>query len=198
MTFVVGLTGGIGSGKTAASDYFHSLGIDVVDADVVARIVVNPETPALREIAKHFGNDILLSDGSLNRASLRQKVFANPTEKAWLENLLHPLIGQEIDTQLTNANSPYVIYVSPLLLESEQNYRCHRILVVDAPVELQVSRATLRDNNTESMIRRIVKQQMPRADRLERADDVLLNDSDLEALHKRIDRLHQQYLRLAK
>lgn len=196
--FVVGLTGGIGSGKTAVSDYFHKLGVDVVDADVVARIVVNPGTPALKKIAQHFGNDLLLSDGSLNRAALRQKVFADPTEKAWLENLLHPLIGQEIDNQLANASSPYVIYVSPLLLESQQNYRCHHILVVDAPVELQVERATARDNNTESMIRRIVKQQMPRAERLQQADDILVNDGDLESLYANIDRLHQKFLRLPK
>jgi dephospho-CoA kinase len=196
--FVVGLTGGIGSGKTAVSDYFHKLGVDVVDADVVARIVVNPGTPALKKIAQHFGNDLLLSDGSLNRAALRQKVFADPTEKAWLENLLHPLIGQEIDNQLANASSPYVIYVSPLLLESQQNYRCHHILVVDAPVELQVERATARDNNTESMIRRIVKQQMPRAERLQQADDILVNDGDLESLYAKIDRLHQKFLRLPK
>ena len=196
--FVVGLTGGIGSGKTAVSDYFHKLGVDVVDADVVARIVVNPGTPALKKIAQHFGNDLLLSDGSLNRAALRQKVFADPTEKAWLENLLHPLIGQEIDNQLANASSPYVIYVSPLLLETQQNYRCHHILVVDAPVELQVERATARDNNTESMIRRIVKQQMPRAERLQQADDILVNDGDLESLYAKIDRLHQKFLRLPK
>lgn len=196
--FVVGLTGGIGSGKSAVSDYFHKLGVDVVDADVVARIVVNPGTPALKKIAQHFGNDLLLSDGSLNRAALRQKVFADPTEKAWLENLLHPLIGQEIDNQLANASSPYVIYVSPLLLETQQNYRCHHILVVDAPVELQVERATARDNNTESMIRRIVKQQMPRAERLQQADDILVNDGDLESLYAKIDRLHQKFLRLPK
>lgn len=196
--FVVGLTGGIGSGKSAVSDYFHKLGVDVVDADVVARIVVNPGTPALKKIAQHFGNDLLLSDGSLNRAALRQKVFADPTEKAWLENLLHPLIGQEIDNQLANASSPYVIYVSPLLLETQQNYRCHHILVVDAPVEFQVERATARDNNTESMIRRIVKQQMPRAERLQQADDILVNDGDLESLYAKIDRLHQKFLRLPK
>ena len=196
--FVVGLTGGIGSGKTAVSDYFHKLGVDVVDADVVARIVVNPGSPALRKIAQHFGNELLLSDGSLNRAALRQRVFADATEKAWLENLLHPLIGQEIDNQLANAQSPYVIYVSPLLLESQQNYRCHHILVVDAPVELQVQRATARDNNTESMIRRIVKQQMPRAERLQQADDVLVNDGDLASLYAKIDRLHQKFLRLPK
>lgn len=195
--FVIGLTGGIGSGKTAASDYFKQLGIDIVDADIAARVVVEPGTPGLNRITSHFGEDILLKTGELNRALLRQRIFSNPTEKKWLEELLHPLIAREIDRQLAESNSPYVIFVSPLLLETQQHQRCNRILVVDADVDAQVERAAIRDNNSADMIRTIIKNQMPREARLDRADDVLLNDADIDTLHKRIEKLHRQYLELA-
>ncbi len=195
--FVIGLTGGIGSGKTAASDYFKQLGIDIVDADVAARVVVEPGTPGLNRITSHFGEDILLKTGELNRALLRQRIFSNPAEKKWLEELLHPLIAREIDRQLAETSSPYVIFVSPLLLETQQHQRCNRILVVDAQVDTQVERAAARDNNSADMIRAIIKNQMPREARLDRADDVLLNDADIDTLHKRIEILHRQYLELA-
>lgn len=195
--FVIGLTGGIGSGKTAASDYFKQLGIDIVDADVAARVVVEPGTPGLNRITAHFGEDILLKTGELNRALLRQRIFSNPAEKKWLEELLHPLIAREIDRQLAETSSPYVIFVSPLLLETQQHQRCNRILVVDAQVDTQVERAAARDNNSADMIRAIIKNQMPREARLDRADDVLLNDADIDTLHKRIEILHRQYLELA-
>lgn len=195
--FVIGLTGGIGSGKTAASDYFKQLGIDIVDADVAARVVVEPGTPGLNRITSHFGEDILLKTGELNRALLRQRIFSNPAEKKWLEELLHPLIAREIDRQLAETSSPYVIFVSPLLLETQQHQRCNRILVVDAQVDTQVERAAARDNNSADMIRTIIKNQMPREARLDRADDVLLNDADIDTLHKRIENLHRQYLELA-
>lgn len=195
--FVIGLTGGIGSGKTAASDYFKQLGIDIVDADVAARVVVEPGTPGLNRITSHFGEDILLKTGELNRALLRQRIFSNPAEKKWLEELLHPLIAREIDRQLAETSSPYVIFVSPLLLETQQHQRCNRILVVDAQVDTQVERAAARDNNSADMIRAIIKNQMPREARLDRADDVLLNDADIDTLHRRIENLHRQYLELA-
>lgn len=195
--FVIGLTGGIGSGKTAASDYFKQLGIDIVDADVAARVVVEPGTPGLNRITSHFGEDILLKTGELNRALLRQRIFSNPAEKKWLEELLHPLIAREIDRQLAETRSPYVIFVSPLLLETQQHQRCNRILVVDAQVDTQVERAAARDNNSADMIRAIIKNQMPREARLDRADDVLLNDADIDTLHRRIENLHRQYLELA-
>lgn len=195
--FVVGLTGGIGSGKTAASDYFKQLGIDIIDADVAARRVVAPGEAALQRIAEHFGPSVMLESGELNRAALRQRIFSHPADKAWLESLLHPLIAIEIDRQIAQAHSPYVIFVSPLLLETQQHQRCHRLLVVDADIDTQVARASARDNNSEEMIRAIVMQQMPREARLERADDVLLNNSDLDSLHRRIEALHRQYLELA-
>ena len=195
--FIVGLTGGIGSGKTAASDYFQQLGIEIVDADVVAREVVEPGQPALASIAENFGKDILLDDGTLNRQALRERVFSNPEEKVWLESLLHPLIGAEIDRQLAATASPYAMFVSPLLLDTQQHQRCHRIVVVDVPVETQVARASARDNNNEALIRAIISNQISREDRLAKADDVLRNDSDLANLHAQIDQLHRKYLELA-
>ena len=193
---VVGLTGGIGSGKTAASDYFKVLGIDVIDADIASRVVVEPGQPALAAIAEHFGSDVLLTNGELNRAALREKIFTDPQQKQWLEDLLHPLIGAEIDRQLAAVTSPYALFVSPLLLETQQSGRCDRIIVVDVDVATQVKRASSRDNNSEAMIRNIINSQMSRADRLSRADDIVSNSGSLAELHQQIDRLHQRYLKL--
>ena len=193
---VVGLNGGIGSGKTAASDYFKVLGIDVIDADLASRVVVEPGQPALAAITEHFGSDVLLANGELNRAALREKIFTDPQQKQWLESLLHPLIGAEIDRQLAAVTSPYALFVSPLLLETQQSGRCDRIIVVDVDVDTQVKRATSRDNNSEAMIRNIINSQMSRADRLSRADDIVFNSGSLAELHQQIDRLHQRYLKL--
>src|SRR3989338_6241173 len=144
MMLKIGLTGGIGSGKTAATDHFQQLGIAVVDADVVAREVVVPGSPALAQIAEHFGAQILDHSGALDRAQLRKIIFSNPSEKSWLETLLHPLIRTEILRQLEQAHSPYAILVSPLLFETGQHLLVDRTLLIDAPEALQVSRATAR------------------------------------------------------
>ena len=160
--FVVGLTGGIGSGKTAATDRFAALGITIVDADVASRIVVEPGSTALQKIAEHFGPQILLSDGSLNRAALRKIIFADSSEKIWLEQLLHPLIAAEIEHQLQRATSPYIIFVSPLLTESKQKELCNRILVIDAPEEVQLRRTMQRDSNDAAQVQRIIASQASR------------------------------------
>ncbi len=194
---VIGLTGGIGSGKTAVSDRLKSNGITIVDADIASRIVVEPGKPALAAISEHFGADMILADGNLDRAAMRQHIFADPAAKQWLESLLHPLIGAEIDRQIQNAKSPYVILVSPLLLETNQRQRCDRILVVDVPVDVQISRASARDNNTPELIKSIIANQMPREQRLGAADDVVSNDGDLASLYQHIDAMHEQYLTLA-
>jgi dephospho-CoA kinase len=194
---VVGLTGGIGSGKTAVSNRLKQLGITIVDADVVSRQVVEPGKPALKTIRNYFGPSIILSDGNLNRAAMRQRVFANRSEKEWLEELLHPLIGAEIDRQIKAATSPYVVLVSPLLLETNQRNRCDRILVVDVPVEVQIERASSRDNNDPHLIRSIVVTQMSREKRLESADDIINNEGDLESLYHQVDTLHDLYIDLA-
>lgn len=194
MTFIVGLTGGIGSGKSAAADCFRSLGITVVDADVCARIVVEPNKPALKTIAEHFGQEIIQTDGTLDRAALRQKIFADAAERKWLETLLHPLIFEEIWTQLHSASSPYAILESPLLVEAGQQAICQRTLVIDAPEALQLARATARDNNSTAQVKAIMAAQASREQRLAKADDVIVNDRDLTHLHTQVEALHQQYL----
>lgn len=197
MTYVIGLTGGIGSGKTAVSDLFAALGIAIVDADVAARAVVEPGTPALAAIAEHFGADILQADGNLNRAQLRQRVFADPAERQWLERLTHPLIRAEIARGLSGATSPYVLLVSPLLVESGQSKLTQRVLVVDVPEDLQLQRTMVRDNNPETQVKAIMQAQASRQQRLLYADDVVVNDTTLADLKEKVDQLHQHYLQLA-
>lgn len=195
---VVGLTGGIGSGKTAASEHFKSLGITVVDADEVSRQVVEPGTPALSQIAAHFGERVLNDDQSLDRRALREIVFNQPDEKKWLEQLLHPLIGMETFRQLQASQSAYTIFVSPLLIEIGQDKMTQRILVVDAPESEQVSRTIKRDDTDAESVKSIMQSQASRALRLEKADDVLLNDGSLEHLKEKVEALHRVYLELAQ
>lgn len=195
--FVVGLTGGIGSGKTAVSDRFKAKGITVVDADVVAREVVEPGTKALGQIAEHFGAGIIQADGTLDRAALRKKVFQNEAERKWLEQLLHPLIGETIFNQLAAAKSPYALFVSPLLIETSQKQLAERILVVDVPVATQLQRTMARDNNDEAQVKAIIATQTTREQRLAKAHDVIVNDQGLAHLDAEVERLHQHYLQLA-
>lgn len=197
MTFVVGITGGIGSGKTAVSDRFRALGIEIVDADVASREVVKPGMPALDEIRRHFGESVIQPDGTLDRAALRQKVFADPAERQWLERLLHPSINAWIREQLTKATSPYVILVSPIMFETQQHLLTNRVLVVDVPESVQLARTMARDKNSETQVRAIMAAQASREKRLERADDVIVNDGGLEALDQGVAALHRKYLELA-
>lgn len=203
MTFsdrlIIGLTGGIGSGKSAAAARFEQAhGIHVVDADIKSRVVVEPGRPALQKIIDRFGDAVLQEDGSLNRAALRERVFQVPDERRWLEQLLHPLIREEIVTDLASARSPYALLVSPLLVESGQYQMTRRVLVVDVPEALQIARTTARDNVPEEQVRAILKAQAQREERLRHAHDVIANDRDLAALHAQVDALHQQYLALAR
>ncbi|MEE8058629.1 MAG: dephospho-CoA kinase [Pseudomonadales bacterium] len=195
--FVVGLTGGIGSGKTAVSDRFKALGVDIVDADIAARVIVEPGTAALKKIAEHFGNAILLADDSLDRATLRKKIFNDADEKQWLESLLHPLIAKEILRRLNVAQSAYAIVVSPLLIESQQDVICDRVLVIDVPEHVQVERTIKRDSNDEAQVKRIMASQASQQQRLDKADDVIDNTQGLQELVHRVDRLHEKYLELA-
>ncbi len=195
--YIVGLTGGIGSGKSAVAAQFRALGIKVVDADLAARKVVEPGMPALAAIADHFGPRVLLGDGNLDRAALRQIVFGDDTERVWLEQLLHPRIGAWLAAELAAATSAYAMLESPLLLESTQHQSVRRVLVVDVPEDVQVSRAMARDGNTAAQIRAIIAKQLPRAERLRRADDVIDNSADLAALIAPVAALHQRYLALA-
>ncbi len=196
--FVVGVTGGIGSGKTAVTDHFAQQGIEIIDADLAARKVVESGSAALEAIKNHFGAQILLANGELDRPALRQTIFSNADEKRWLEALLHPLIADEIMNGLQAARSPYAIFSSPLLFESEQALICNRVLLVDVPVALQVQRTMHRDDNDEAQVQRIIDSQMSRQQRLDKADDVICNDRDLDSLYRQADTLHQQYLALAR
>jgi len=194
VSLVVGITGGIGSGKSAVTRCFEQRGITVVDADVVARLIVEPGTPALAAIATHFGNAILQPDGSLDRAALRNRVFSNDDERRWLEQLTHPLIGEKILVQINASRSPYTILGSPLLLDTSQKALVDYVVVVDVPETMQLQRTMQRDGNDEAQVRRIMAAQMSRADRLERADIVIDNSGSLEELDSLVDELHKEFL----
>ncbi|MBS7663913.1 dephospho-CoA kinase [Pseudomonas lalucatii] len=195
--WILGLTGGIGSGKSAVAQHFIEHGVHLVDADQAARWVVEPGRPALQQIAEHFGSEVLLADGQLNRPALRARVFADGHERRWLEALLHPLIRQEITAYLARAESPYAILVSPLLVESGQHELTQRILVVDAPERLRIARTMQRDQTTAEQVQAILQAQASREERLRYADDVLVNDRDLDWLRGEVERLHNFYLSLS-
>ncbi|THG82139.1 dephospho-CoA kinase [Pseudomonas sp. A-1] len=195
--WILGLTGGIGSGKSAAADHFASLGVHLVDADQAARWVVEPGRPALAHIVDRFGAQILREDGALDRAALRARIFDAPEERQWLEQLLHPLIRAEMRDALEEARSPYAILVSPLLVESAaQRQMSQRVLVVDVPEQVQIERTVQRDRVPEAQVRAILQAQASREERLRHAHDVLVNDRDLAWLHGEVERLHDFYLTL--
>lgn len=194
---IIGVTGGIGSGKTATTDEFSRLGVVVVDADQVSRDVVNPGTEALARIAQRFGSEILTDDGQLQRRLLRDIIFSNADEKQWLESVLHPLIREEIIRRLQQSRSAYTILVSPLLLETSQHKLCDRVLLVDAPESLQLLRTRQRDQTSDAAVKAIMDQQMGREQRLAMADDVIVNDAGLTKLHEAVRALHRKYLTLA-
>jgi dephospho-CoA kinase len=191
---IIGLTGGIGSGKTAVSDTFKSLGIDIVDADVSSRRVVEKGQPALDDIQAHFGDGILDSENKLDRTKLREIIFKNPQERVWLEKLLHPKIAEHIKDQLESSNSPYCVLVSPLLLETEQKSYCSFVLVVDVPEESQIARTAKRDGVSEEQVKNIISAQIDREKRLEQADEIIINDGSMEELKEKVVVLHTKYL----
>ena len=197
-SLLIGLTGGIGSGKTAVSNYFSQQGIDVVDADVIAHQCVEKGSEALEKIQEHFGEDILLEDGKLNRSKLRDYVFNSDEERLWLENLLHPIIRKTILHAINKISSPYGLLVAPLLLENKLDKYCQRVLIVDLPESLQIERSVSRDQKSEEQIRAIIKAQISRNDRLQKADDIILNDKDFDHLFKQAQIFHEQYLELSK
>jgi len=190
------LTGGIGSGKSTVAEAFRQLGIETVDADQASRAVVEPGMPALAAISAQFGSQIIQADGSLDRAALRQIIFTDPAQKLWLESLLHPLIRDWIIEQLKAATSPYVILESPLLFETDQHQLVHKTVLVDLPEALQIERACARDGNQADQIQRIIDAQMPREEKLSRADIVLDNSESLDTLAARVTAVHQTLLSL--
>ena len=191
---IIGLTGGIGSGKTAVSETFEKLGITVVDADLASRVVVEKGKPCLEEIAKHFGDDILNENDELNRAKLREIIFNSDSEKLWLESLLHPAIAEQIKDELNASKSPYTILVSPLLLETNQRDFCDKVLVVDVPIELQMERTTKRDGVSKDQVKSIIKSQINRDERLQLADEIILNEGSIEDLEMIVRELHEKLI----
>ena len=196
--FRVGLTGGIGSGKSTVAAAFAGLGIAIVDADIVARAVVAPGSDALAQISGHFGAQVLSADGQLDRARLREIVFADSTAKNWLNQLLHPRIRQQMLAQLDSAASPYSILVAPLLLENQLNLLVDVVLVVDVSPETQLSRTMQRDNNSAELVQSIMAAQCSRAERLAAADYVINNEAPPAMLAGEVAKLHRVFLQLAE
>ena len=189
----VALTGGIASGKTTVANLFAALGVTIVDTDLLAREVVEKGTPLLAEIATHFGAVILAEDGSLNRRALRERVFAEPAERLWLEQHTHPAIRVLTDRRCDAARGPYCIVAIPLLVETRGADRFDRVLVVDCEPDLQRTRLMARDGITREAAEKMLMAQASRAERLAVADDVIRNDGDIAALRDQIARLHREY-----
>ncbi|MFT5755918.1 MAG: dephospho-CoA kinase [Alteromonadaceae bacterium] len=197
--FIVGLTGGIGSGKTTVAKLFEQLHIDIVDADIVAREVVVPGQPALQKIIQHFGDQIVTECGQLNRTLLRTLIFSDPKKKEWLNKLLHPLIRESLLTQIAATQSPYCLLVAPLLIENNLHHIVDRVLVIDVSEETQVLRVIQRDPSNAQEIKRIIANQIPRKQRVSAADDVISNEStQLHFIKEHVAKLHQAYTKLAQ
>jgi dephospho-CoA kinase len=195
--FVVGITGGIGSGKTTVTDLFAKYAIEVIDADVIAREVVEPGTPALKAIINKFGQSVLDETDSLDRAKLRSLVFNDIEVKNWLNQLLHPAIRRQMLLQTQQAKSDYCLLSVPLLVENKLNEQVDRVVIVDVDEPTQLQRTLLRDKTNEKQIRTIMSAQATRQQRLEVADDVIDNNGGTDALFKQVFQLHQYYLQLA-
>lgn len=197
MGYIVAVTGGIGSGKSTVANAFSDLGIDIIDADIIARQVVEPNTPALQAIETHFGRAMINSDGSLNRRLLRERIFADASEKHWLNALLHPIIQQETRRQIAAARSPYVLWVVPLLVENHLQEKADRVFVIDVSPETQIQRTIARDGVSREHAEQILTAQATRDARLAVADDVIDNNGAPDAIASDVARLHEQYLTLA-
>lgn len=194
MSKIIGLTGGIGSGKSTVATQFEKLGIEIIDTDLIAREIVQPGTQVLQKIIGHFGHTILLENGELNRKALGKIIFSNPTEKAWLEQLLHPVIREKAIAAAKAVTSSYCIIVIPLLFETHNHYPLDHIVVVDSPLEKQIERVEKRDHLSRAEILAIINQQVSREERLQKADDIILNDSDEANLMKQVKKLHAKIL----
>ncbi|MCL2894085.1 dephospho-CoA kinase [Brenneria tiliae] len=197
MTYIVALTGGIGSGKSTVADEFAKLGVTIIDADIIARQVVEPGKPALDAIRLRFGADILHADGSLNRAALRQSIFSSPEDKQWLNNLLHPLIHAETQSRFQESTDAYVLWVVPLLIENGLQRLAQRVLVVDVNRDTQLERTLARDGIGRQQAENILAAQATREQRLAYADDIIDNSRSQRELASRVAQLHRRYLELA-
>ena len=193
----IGLTGGIASGKSALATLFSSFGIPVINLDAISRDLVEPGEPALRDIVEHFGDHVLSSDGTLDRRQLRELIYGSPSEREWLEALLHPLIRARQNELINAASSPYVMIEIPLLVEKQLQHSVDKVLLVDTPRALQLERAMKRDNASMDDIERILDIQASREERLAIADDVVVNDGGLAELQDQAEQLHHTYIALA-
>nr|WP_277628928.1 dephospho-CoA kinase [Pantoea allii] len=191
------MTGGIGSGKSTIAEYFAASGVDIIDADVIAREVVEPGTPALQAIIARYGDAIVNEQGALHRSRLREIIFATPDEKRWLDALLHPLINARTQQLKAQAVSPYVLWVVPLLVENQLQRQADRVLVVDTDEETQLKRTLQRDNVSPDQAKRILAAQATRQQRLACADDIIDNSGAPENALPQVAQLHQLYLKLA-
>ncbi len=192
--YIIGLTGGIGSGKTTVSDIFAELNIDIIDADIVARQVVEPGSKALTAIREHFGQEFIDNQGQLNRSKLRSRIFSSTADKAWLNNLLHPLIRQELLQQIAQATSCYCILVAPLLLENNLDKLVNRVLVVAVDEASQIARTIARDPSSIAEVKRIIASQMSNDKRLSLADDIINNQqASLKEVRQQVIDLDQKY-----
>lgn len=199
MAFIVGLTGGIGSGKSAAADAFGKLGAAVVDTDLIAHELTRAGGAAIPGVRRLFGDSAIAADGAMDRKAVRERVFSDPAAKQRLESLLHPMIRAESERQIAAATAPYVVHVVPLLVESpDYRKRVQRVLVVDCPEPTQVERVRARSRLSTAEVEAIVRSQVSRAQRLAAADDVIDNSGTIAALQKRVRELHQTYLALAR
>jgi len=194
---VIGLTGGIGSGKSAAAKFFEEMGICVVDTDKIAREIVAPGQPALKEIEKVFGKEILNPDRSLNRSRLKQIIFGDSESRIKLESILHPPIKEKMLQLVTQCQTPYCVVIIPLLVEQNWQNMVDRVLMIDTPQSLQLKRVRERDKLDDKMILSIIGSQASRSAKIAASDDVVMNDQDLDNLKRQLSDLHQRYLLLA-
>ncbi|MET0060897.1 MAG: dephospho-CoA kinase [Candidatus Thiodiazotropha endolucinida] len=195
---VIALTGGIGCGKSAVSSHLESLGVPVIDADLLAHRLVKPGSPALQEIKASFGNELVNDKGELNRAALRNIVFNDPLQRKRLEGILHPGIRKAMEEWVCQQSAPYVLLVIPLLFETGQKSLADRILVIDCDESLQIERVVKRDQIAREQIKQIMASQVDRQTRLKGADDIIENNSSLDALIEATERLHNNYLKMAE
>ncbi|MCO6537959.1 MULTISPECIES: dephospho-CoA kinase [unclassified Gilliamella] len=194
MPYVVALSGGIASGKSTIADLFAKLGVPIIDADIIARQVVQPGSYAFNQIVKHFSQEILLANGELDRSQLREIIFNNEHERLWLNDLLHPIIQQETQTQIAMQSKIYLIWVVPLLIENNLHTWADRVLIIDTSFSLQLERLVKRDNISESLAKKMIQSQVSLKKRLSYADDIIVNDGNLLSLTTQVNLLHQQYL----
>lgn len=191
---IIGLAGGIGSGKSTITKYFNNIGIQSVDADDVARLVVQLGSTCLDQIHQRYGDSILLDDGNLNRKSLRNLIFDNPEERSWLEGLTHPAIRKEISVQLSSITSPYALLVHPLLFETNQDAICDLVIAIDVPESIQLQRVMSRDNISRENAGKIMATQLSNSERIKRADLVFENSGNIDEMNAKVFKLHKKIL----